>query len=135
MATQIFINLPVKNLKKSMEFYGALGYHFNPQFTNDQAACMVISDTIFAMLVTYPFFATFTDKPIADATKTTEMLVCLSQENKGAVIDLVGKAVSAGGKATREPTDYGWMYGWGFNDLDGHIWEVAWMDVANMPKA
>ncbi|QQL49338.1 VOC family protein [Mucilaginibacter ginkgonis] len=134
MATQIFVNLPVKDLDKSMSFFEALGYHFNPQFTNDQAACMVISDTIYAMLVTHPFFATFTDKAIADATQTTEVLVCLSAESKDAVNSMVEKAVNAGGKTTRQPTDYGWMYGWGFNDLDGHIWEVAWMDIANMPK-
>ena len=129
MRTQIFINLPVKNLEASKEFYTALGYTINEQFTNEQAACIVISEEIFVMILTHEFFKGFTGKAIADATNTTEVLNCLSAESRDAVDELVRKAVAAGGTAPRQPQDHGWMYGHGFEDLDGHIWEVGYMDM------
>ena len=128
---QIFVNLPVKNLERSKAFFTELGYSFNPQFTNDQGACMVIGDNIFAMLLVESFFKTFTKKPIADATKTTEVIVCLSCESRAKVDELVAKAKAAGGTIPNAPQDHGFMYGHGFEDIDGHIWEVAYMD----PKA
>ena len=128
MSTKIFVNLPVKNLDKSIEFFTKLGYTFNPQFTDKTAACMVISDDIYAMLLTYEKFKGFTPKEIADATKSTEVLVALSLENRGQVDEIVRKAVAAGGSTYNEPQDHGFMYAHGFQDLDGHIWEVFFMD-------
>ncbi len=134
MATQIFINLAVKDLTKSMEFFTKLGYTFNPQFTDDTAACMVISETIYAMLLTHKKFKEFTPKDIADSTKTTEVMIALSADSKDKVNELADKALAAGGTETREPNDYGFMFGRSFNDLDGHIWEVIWMDPAAIPQ-
>ena len=130
MNKHIFINLPVKDLNKSMTFFKALGYSFNPQFTNEEAACMVISDTIFAMLVTEPFFKTFTPHPISNAHSDTEVLVCLSCESRDEVNATIAKAVAAGATLPRQPQDHGFMYEHGFQDLDGHIWEYMWMDPA-----
>ena len=128
MSRKIFVNLPIKNMERSQAFFRALGFSFNPQFTNEQGACMVIAEDIFAMLLVEPFFQSFTRKPIADATKTTEVLVCLSCESRAEVDELVRKAVAAGGTAPNAPQDHGFMYGHGFQDLDGHIWELAYMD-------
>lgn len=128
MPTQIFVNLAVKDLPKSKAFFSALGYSFNPQFTNDDAACMVISDTIYTMLLTEPFFKGFTSKELVDAKKSTEAIVCLSAESRAAVDEIVGKAVAAGGRIYNEPQDHGFMYCHGFEDLDGHQWEFAFMD-------
>ncbi len=130
MNKNIFVNLPVKDLPQSMRFFEALGYCFNPQFTNDVAACMIISDTIFAMLVTESLFQTFTPHPISDAQTSTEVLVCLSCESRAEVDATVAKAVAAGATLPREPQDHGFMYVHGFQDLDGHIWEYMWMDPA-----
>jgi uncharacterized protein len=128
MNKQVFINLPVKDLNKSKAFFEALGFSFNPQFTNDSGACMVIAqDSIFAMLLTEEFFKTFTSKPIASAHEVTEVLNCLSCESREEVDSLVAKAIAAGGKAPRAPQDHGFMYGHGFEDLDGHIWELVYM--------
>jgi len=128
MNKQIFVNLPVKDLEKSRAFFGALGYTFNPQFSNDSGACMVIADgSIYAMLLTEPFFKTFVDKPIVQAKEATEVLVCLSCESREEVDSLVAKAVAAGGSAPRTPQDHGFMYAHGFEDLDGHVWELVWM--------
>jgi predicted lactoylglutathione lyase len=135
MATQIFVNLPVKDLSKSIAFFEALGYSFNPQFTNDMAGCMVVSDTIFFMMVTEPFFKTFINKEIADATKTTEVLNCVSVESKERADEMFETAIANGGGPSKEPTDYGWMYGRSFTDLDGHQWEVMWLDPAGPPAA
>lgn len=135
MAKQIFVNLPVKDLRRSMEFFKSLGFAFNPQFTDSKAACMVINDgSIYAMLVTEEFFKTFTKKPIADASKTTEVLIALDAESRDEVNDLVGKAVAAGGSVYREPEDHGWMYGHSFADPDGHQWEIMYMDQSAMPE-
>lgn len=130
MATKIFVNLPVRDLKKSMAFFQQLGYSFNRQFTDDTAACMVISDDIYAMLLTHEKFAQFTPKAISDATKTTEVLTCLSCNSKEEVNAIVDKALAAGGTEARDPQDYGFMFGRSFNDPDGHIWEIMWMDPA-----
>ena len=128
MATQIFVNLPVKDLGKTKTFFAALGYTFNPQFTDDNAACMVISDTIFAMLLVEPFFKGFIDKELVDATKSTEVLIALSADSRADVDTLVNKAVAAGGTEPRGAQDHGFMYTRTFNDLDGHIWEIVWMN-------
>lgn len=130
MPQMIFVNLPVKDLDKSMAFFKALGFSFNAQFTDETAACMVISDTIFAMLLTHAKFKDFTPKAIADATQTSEVLIALSRENREAVDKIVSDALAAGGTTYNEPQDHGFMYGHGFQDLDGHIWEVMWMDPA-----
>jgi predicted lactoylglutathione lyase len=127
MATKIFVNLPVKDLNKSVEFFTKLGYTFNPQFTNENATCMIISEDIFVMLLVEKFFKGFTPNEIADANKTTESIICLSADTKEAVDDMIKKAVEAGGKTYKEPQDHGFMYGHGYQDLDGHIWELAWM--------
>lgn len=133
MTTQIFVNLPVKNLPQSVAFFTALGFSFNPQFTDDTATCMVVSDSIFVMLLTHEKFKGFTPKPIADATQSTEVLVCLSAENRAQVDDIVRKAVAAGGSTYNAPQDHGFMYAHGFQDLDGHIWEFAYMDLSAFP--
>ena len=130
MPTQIFVNLPVQDLKSSMRFYEALGYQHNPQFTDETAACIVISDTIYVMLLTHAKFQDFTPKPIADATKVSEVLLCLSCESREAVDGMVSKALAAGGSKSQEPKDYGFMYQHSFQDPDGHMWEVIWMNQA-----
>lgn len=132
MATQIFVNLAVKDLPTSKAFFEALGYSFNPQFTNDDAACMVISDTIYTMLLTEPFFKGFTSKELVDAKKSTEAIVCLSADSRAAVDEIVSKAVAAGGRIYNEPQDHGFMYCHGFEDLDGHQWEFAFMDPSHI---
>jgi predicted lactoylglutathione lyase len=130
MATKIFVNLPVKSLDKSVRFFTKLGYTFNPQFTDETATCMIVADDIFVMLLTEAKFQTFTPKAICDATKSTEVLVCLSCENRAQVDELVRKAVAAGGTTYNEPQDHGFMYAHGFQDLDGHIWELVYMDMS-----
>ncbi|CAN5509075.1 VOC family protein [soil metagenome] len=134
MSTKIFVNLPVKDLSRSMDFFKKLGYTFNPQFTDETAACMVISEDIFAMLLTEAKFKIFTPKDIADSTKSTEVITCLSAESKDNVNEIVDKALQAGGTETRESQDYGFMFGRSFNDLDGHIWEIMWMDMSALPE-
>ena len=122
MSRMIFVNLPVADLPKSKAFFEALGFTFNPQFTDDTAACMVISDTINAMLLTHEKFKTFTPKSICDARKSTEVLVSLSCESRAQVDDYVRKAVASGGSVFRDPQDHGLMYEQAFQDPDGHIW-------------
>ncbi len=128
----IFVNLPVKDLPRSRTFFESLGYHFNPQFSNEQGACLVISDTIHAMLLTEPFFQTFTKKAIADTKTSIEVLITLSCESRDEVDSLVAKAVKAGGLADKKE-DYGFMYTHGFEDLDGHGWGLAYMDPNAAP--
>ena len=135
MATKIFVNLPVKNLNNSMEFFAKLGFSFNTQFTNEHAACMVVSDDIFVMLLAEPFFKTFTKKEIADTSKTIEALICLSAKSKKKVDEMVNNAKQAGGTIPNPKQDQGFMYGHGFEDLDGHTWEVMWMDPAAIKRA
>ena len=127
MSTKIFVNLPVKDLKKSIGFFTKLGFTFNPQFTDETATCMIVSEDIFVMLLTHDKFKTFTPNKICDATKSTEALVCLSCEGREKVDDLVRKAVASGGTVFSESKDYGFMYQHGFQDLDGHIWELIYM--------
>jgi uncharacterized protein len=135
MTTKIFVNLPVEDLDKSKAFFGKLGYRFNPQFTDETAACMVISDDIYTMLLTKAKFQEFTKKAIADATETTEVLTCLSVDSKAKVDELLAAALEAGATEARDPMDYGFMYGRSFNDLDGHIWEIVWMDPQAVQKS
>ena len=128
MATNIFVNLPVRNLDASKAFFGALGFTFNAQFTDETAAAMVIDENIFAMLLTHEKFAQFTPRTIADARTTSEVLIALSRDSKAAVKDLSDKAIAAGGLEVRPADDYGFMVSRAFSDLDGHIWEIMWMD-------
>ena len=125
---KIFVNLAVRDLPKSMNFFRALGFDFNPRFTDDSAACMIINDDAFVMLLSEPFFRTFTKRELCDTTKQTEGLFALSCTSRGAVDEMVKKAVTAGGRHAMDPQDHGFMYGWSFYDLDGHHWEVVWMD-------
>jgi uncharacterized protein len=127
MHKQIFINLPVVDLAKSKAFFAALGYAFKPEFTNDQGASVVLGNNLFAMLLVQSFFKTFTDKPLADAHKTVQVLICLSCDSQRQVDSLVAKAVAAGGTAPRPPQDHGFMYAHSFEDLDGHTWELVYM--------
>lgn len=134
MPTQVFINLPVKNLEKSKAFFAHLGYSFNPQFTNEQAACMVISDTIYTMLLSEPFFQGFTKKTIADGHSSKEVIICLSCDSRAAVDEMVKKAWEAGGTAAMPAQDHGFMYYHSFEDLDGHHWEVMFMEPDSTPQ-
>jgi len=134
MTTKIFVNLPVKDLKRSMSFFKKLGFEFNPQFTDDTAACMVIADDIYSMLLTHAKFKMFTKKEIADTTRVTEALTALSCESKGMVDDLVETALKAGAVESGKLQDYGFMYGRSFDDLDGHTWEIFWMDPSHIRK-
>lgn len=128
MSTKIFINLPVKDLDKSKEFFAKLGYTFKAQFTDEKAACLVISDSIFTMLITEAFFKTFLRKEMADAKKTTEVLLALSVDSKEQVDEMYNKAIAAGASEARKTEDHGFMFSRSFEDLDGHIWEILWMD-------
>jgi predicted lactoylglutathione lyase len=129
MSTQIYINLPVKDLNRSVAFFTKLGFSFNPDFTDENATCMIVGENIFVMLLVESFFKNFTKKPICDATKSTEVLLCLSAESRENVDEMVHKAIEAGGKAPNDKQDQGFIYGWGFEDLDGHLWELAYMDL------
>jgi predicted lactoylglutathione lyase len=128
MATKILVNLPVKSLNRSVEFFTKLGFKFNPQFTDETATCMIVAEDIFVMLLTEAKFKTFTPNEICDATKSTEVLVCLSSESREKLAEMVRKAVGAGGTTYNKPQDYGFMYAYGFQDLDGHIWELVYME-------
>ena len=128
MATQIFVNLPIKDLERSVAFFTSLGYKFDPKFTDENATCMIVGENIFVMLLVESFFKTFTKKELCDATKNTEVLVCLSCDSRKKVDELVAKALAAGGRAPNESKDYGFMYGHGFEDLDGHLRELVYME-------
>ncbi|MCB0446883.1 MAG: VOC family protein [Gelidibacter sp.] len=134
MTKQIFVNLPVEDLNKSMDFFKKLGFTFNMQFTDEKAACLEIGENIFAMLLTKPMFQGFTKKPISDAKKVTEVLIAIDVETKVEVDTLVKMAVAAGGKTYMAPQDHGWMYQHGFEDLDGHQWEVFYSDMSKLPQ-
>jgi predicted lactoylglutathione lyase len=132
----IFINLPVSDLPKSIAFYEALGAVKNEQFTDHTAACIVFSETIHVMLLTHDKFRQFTPKNIANARETTEVLICMSANSRDAVDGTLAKAEAAGGIIDPGPKqDYGFMYGRSFEDLDGHIWEVMWMDLEAAKEA
>lgn len=134
MIKQIFVNLPVKDLEKTKEFWIKLGFSFNPQFTDDKAASLVLGDNIFAMLITEPFFKTFiAKKEIADSSTVTEAIQAVSVESKEKVDELVDGAVAAGATKYKETDDYGWMYSRSFQDLDGHLWEILYINIKKVP--
>jgi predicted lactoylglutathione lyase len=130
MASQMFVNLPVKDLKRSIDFFTALGFSFNPQFTDDNATCMIVGEGNFVMLLVEPFFQSFTKKPVSDARRQTEVLVAISRDSRAAVEDIVARAVAAGAATPMPPQDHGFMYQHGFEDLDGHQWEFFHMESA-----
>jgi predicted lactoylglutathione lyase len=130
---EIFVNLAVRDLKRSMEFFTRLGFEFNPRFTDDKAACMIINEDAYVMLLTEPFFQTFTKKDLCDTRSQTEGLFALSCNRRAEVDAMVEKAIGAGGTHAMDPQDHGFMYGWSFYDLDGHHWEVLWMDLEAFP--
>ena len=134
MATQIFVNLPVRDLNKTVEFFTKLGFKFNPQFTDENATCMIIGDDIFVMLLVEKFFKTFTKNEICDTSKNTEVLLALSADSREKVDQMIKKAIESGGNEFREPQDHGWMYGRSVQDIDGHIWEIIYMDESAMKK-
>jgi uncharacterized protein len=128
VTTKIFLNLPAKDLNKTIEFFTKLGFKFNPQFTDENATCMIVGEDIFVMLLVEKFFKTFTKKEICDTSKNTEVIVALSVEGREKVDQMIKKAIEAGGRESREPQDHGWMYGRSFEDINGHIWEIIYMD-------
>ena len=134
MAKQMFLNLPVKDLDKSVQFFTALGFSFNPDFTDENATCMIINDDAFVMLLVENYFKTFTSKPVADAGGTTEAIMSFSLDSREAVDEVIRTALTSGGTASEEAQDYGFMYTHSFQDPDGHLWEVFWMDPAGPPK-
>jgi uncharacterized protein len=133
--TKIFVNLPVKDLERSRAFFASLGFSFNEQFSDEKAACLVIGENLHAMLLTEPFFSTFTQKPVSDATKQTEVLIAIDVESREEVDNVVRKAVEAGGKTYMDPQDHGWMYQHSFEDPDGHQWELVYMDENMLAKS
>lgn len=134
MSTKIFVNLPVQDLERSKEFFTKIGFTINPDFTDERAACVVFGEDIYAMLLTHEFFKTFVKKEIADTNKTVEVINALSTDSKELVDELANKALESGATQYREPEDHGWMYGRSFEDLDGHLWEVFYMDLNAVPK-
>lgn len=133
MSRQLFVNLPVRDLDRSVAFFRALGFDFNPKFTDEKATCMIVSESVFVMLLVEPFFSGFTKKPVADARQSTEVLLALSCDSREAVVEFVEKAVAAGAKTPMPANDMGFMYQHGFDDLDGHQWEVFYMDESQFP--
>jgi predicted lactoylglutathione lyase len=130
MATAIFVNLPVSDLERSKAFFTALGYTINPQFSDENSAAVVFSDTIYAMLLSEARFKDFTPRTVADARTTTEAILCLGAESRSKVDEIADAALANGGSRVLDPQDHGFMYGRSFADPDGHIWEVMWMDPA-----
>ena len=135
MSTMIFVNLPVRDLKAAMAYYKALGFDHNPQFTDETAACIVISDTIFAMLLTHDKFAQFSSAPIPDPQQQTQALYALSRDSRAAVDAIAEAGLKAGGRETRDAQDYGFMFSRAIADIDGHVWEYVWMDMSQVPAA
>ncbi len=134
MGRMIFVNLPVSDLQRTVDFWSGLGFTFNPQFTDENATCMVISDHACVMLLTEKFFSGFTRKPVVDATAQTETILALSAESREEVDSLVEKALATGGAPSNEPQEEGFMYGRSFQDPDGHLWEVLYMDPAALEQ-
>src|SRR3982751_6993626 len=130
---KIFVNLAVRDLERSKVFFGKLGFNFNPQFSDDKAACMIVNEEAYVMLLTEPFFKTFTQRAVCNTSSHTEGLFALSCSSRAEVDELVKKAVDAGGTHAMNPQDHGFMYGWSFYDPDGHHWEVMWMDEKAIP--
>jgi uncharacterized protein len=134
MITNIFVNLPVKDLNKTVEFFTKLGFTFNPRFTDENTTCMIVGKDIFVMLLVEKFFKTFTKKEISDTTKNTEAIVALSAQSREEVDQMMEKVLDAGGREARDPQDHGWMYGRSFEDINGHLWEIFYMDESAMKK-
>jgi predicted lactoylglutathione lyase len=134
MTRQIFINLPIQNLKRSVDFFTGLGFSFNAQFTDEKATCMIVNDSAYIMLLLKEYFGTFIKKPLSDATKQTEVLIAISAESRAGVDTLVDKALASGATVAKEPMDHGFMYVRTFYDLDGHHWEVMWMDPSALQQ-
>lgn len=132
MITNIFVNLPVKDLNKTVEFFTKLGFTFNPQFTDENATCMIVGKDIYVMLLVEKFFKTFTKKEISDTTKNTEAIVALSAQSREEVDQMMDKVLGAGGREARDPQDHGWMYGRSFEDINGHLWEIFFMALSSM---
>ena len=132
MSTKIFVNLAVKDLNRSVDFFKAIGYSFNKQFTDETAACMVISEDIYAMLLTEKKFKDFTPKKLVDATMATEVMTCLSTDTRERVNEIVDNAVKAGATEFKDAQDHGFMFYRSFSDLDGHIWEIMWLDESKV---
>ena len=133
MKTKIFLNLPVKDLHKSISFFKQLGFSFDSKFTNEKGTCLIIGENIFAMLLVEDFFKTFTEKEICNTTTSTEMIAAISVESREKVDEILEAVVKAGGAAHNEAKDYGWMYQRDFFDLDGHHWEIFYMDESQIP--
>lgn len=125
---RLFVNLPVQDLEKSVAFFTKLGFSFDSRFTDEKATCMIVNGQASVMLLTRSFFQTFTRRAVCDSTRASETLLAISCESRSEVDDLVETAVATGGAHAMEPQDHGFMYGWSFLDLDGHHWEVLWMD-------
>ena len=134
MAKQLFVNLPVKDLKKTTNFFTALGFSFNKQFTDENATCLIIGENIYAMLLVEKFFKSFIKKEICNTKTHTESILAIAVESKEKVDEIIQKAVKAGAKEPREAQDHGWMYGRSFEDLDGHLWEVFFMDISQFKE-
>ncbi len=134
MGKSVFINLPVKDLAKSMDFFAKIGWPHNPQFTDETAASIVISDTIYAMVMTHEKFASFVDKPIADLKTTVGALIAISVDTTDEMHQIVDAALAAGGRESKPPQDYGFMQARTFEDLDGQTWEIVWMNMAAIPQ-
>ncbi len=128
ISRKVFVNLAVSDLKRSMDFFSKLGFTFNPKFTDENAACMILSDEGFVMLLREPFFKTFTKRDVCDTSRGNEVLVALSCESRAEVDQMVKTALANGGSPAMDPQDHGFMYAWSFLDVDGHHWEVVWMD-------
>lgn len=135
MPRNLYVNLPVKDLERTVDFFTALGFSFNPKFTDENATCMIVNDSTSVMLLVESFFATFTKKPVADARAVTETLLAISVDSRAEVDDFVARALAAGANEYAEPRDYGFMYQRGIADLDGHQWEVFHMDESQFPEA
>lgn len=135
MPRNLYVNLPVKNLERTVDFFAALGFSFNPMFTDENATCMIVNDSTSVMLLVESYFATFTKKPIADAHASTETLLAMSVDSRADVDDFVAKAIAKGAVEYAEPKDLGFMYQRGIADLDGHQWEVFFMDESQFPGA
>lgn len=132
MHKSIFVNLPVTDLKRSVDFFTKLGYTFNPQFTDENATCMIVGENIFVMLLVEPFFTSFIPNPVSDAANVSEVIIALPCDSSGEVDELVSRAIAAGAKQHKSPSDLGFMYSSMFQDLDGHFWEPFWMDPAHV---
>lgn len=134
MIKEIFLNLAVKDLAASMAFFKKLGFEFNPQFTNEKAACLILGPSMYAMLLTEPFFQTFTTKSLVNAKESAQMMVAVTLETKQKVDEMIATAFAAGADKGNPDQDYGWMYSRSFADLDGHIWEVLFTDEEALKK-